>query len=113
MARRMPTASANAVQRRSGGLCERCGRAAEQIHHRKPRGMGGSGDPLIHDPANLLHLCAACHGWVEANRSLALGHGWLVYRASDPATSPLFRWGRWWDVGELMTEHPIPNDPPF
>lgn len=110
---RLPAASAEAVIARSGGCCERCGSTAQQIHHRTPRGMGGTKDPAIHHPTNLLHLCAACHGWVEVNRSAAMAHGWLVSRYQDPATAPVYRWGQWWTVTatELLANRPL--DPPF
>lgn len=47
---------------RSGGLCEAhldgCTRHATDAHHRRKPGR------LWH-PANLLHLCRACHQWTE------------------------------------------------
>ncbi len=108
----MPPAAAAAVLARSGGYCERCGRGAEQIHHRQPRGMGGTRAPAIHDPANLLHLCSGCHLWVETNRAAALAAGLLVSRYQDPADVPAHLWGRWYSVGADLN----PNttvEPPF
>lgn len=63
--------AADEVIARSGGRCEaelpkevdgkwyvvRCGRAGEQIHHKKFRSRLGSGA----NPKNLSHLCAGCH----------------------------------------------------
>lgn len=70
--------------------CERCARPGRhQCHHRDPRGMGGSQDPAIHSPANLLHLCLDCHAWVESNRTEADALGLLVLHAEDPAAKPV------------------------
>jgi 5-methylcytosine-specific restriction endonuclease McrA len=55
------------VLRRSQGTCEvmlpkmegywqRCDRPAQQIHHLKPRGRGGSNESW-----NLKHICFDCH----------------------------------------------------
>lgn len=59
------------------------------VHHRRPRGMGGSKDPATNSPANLLLLCGSgttgCHGLVEANRAWALEKGLVVSQGRDPA----------------------------
>jgi len=75
--------------------CRRCGRWADggSIHHRRPRGMGGTSDPVVNLPANLVLLCGSgttgCHGWVEANRVQAREDGWLVPMGVDPADVPV------------------------
>lgn len=92
---------------RAGGSCELCGvpvalvnddgqvtpLVAYSIHHRQPRGMGGSGDPAVNSAVNLLLLCGTgttgCHGMVESQRALAVTHGWIVPRPTDPATVPV------------------------
>lgn len=56
---------------RDGNRCVRCGRKREEVHHRYRRGMGGSTNPLIHNPANLICLCQHCHRAAESNRTLA------------------------------------------
>lgn len=72
------------------------------IHHRKPRGMGGSRDPQLNTAANLLLLCGSgvtgCHGWVEQNREEATRLGYLISRLSSqaPALVPAKRWGVEW-----------------
>ena len=67
--------------------------AAYSIHHRQPRGMGGTDDPAANSPANLLLLCGTgttgCHGLVETQRALAVEHGWLVPHSTDPASVPV------------------------
>jgi len=98
----MPKATADAVRARSQGRCERCGTdsaARWSLHHRKPRGMGGTRDPEINSPANVLLLCGSgtegCHGRVESNRAEAYDLGLLVRRNDDPAQVPVeLRFGR-------------------
>lgn len=55
------------------------------LHHRRPRAMGGTRRRDANSPANLLSLCAACHGYVESNRAEALSNGWIVLQTQDPA----------------------------
>ena len=74
----MPKKHPDIVEQRSGGMCEaNCGRAANDIHHRRPLGRGG-----MHNLANLIHLCGfgnhdngMCHGLAHANKG---GEGWLI-----------------------------------
>lgn len=90
---------------RADTCCERCGiRLASamqralgySIHHRRPRGMGGTSRTDANSPANLLLLCGSgttgCHGWVEANREAALEQGFLVRQGDDPAAVPVAVW---------------------
>lgn len=82
---------------RAGGCCEACGaivgRIPYSIHHRQPRGMGGSRDPAANSPTNLLLLCGTgttgCHGEAESNRTAARARGVLVPRGTDPAAVPV------------------------
>lgn len=90
-----------AVIARAFSRCERCGTVgAGNIHHRKPRGMGGSRDPGINSVCNLMLLCGSgttgCHGWVESHRQDAMAEGWLVPRTADPAGAPVKIWGIGW-----------------
>lgn len=81
----------NLVLARAAGFCERCGFARlEQIHHRKPRGSGGTSDPAINLPSNLLAICSPCHLTIESDRTVAYQQGWLVHRQHDPAKSPVW-----------------------
>lgn len=88
----------NIVINRALMTCERCGRAVShtacQIHHRRPRGAGGSRNPETNSPANLILLCNECHTWVESNRATSYEQGWLVRREHDPAKSPVWLAGR-------------------
>lgn len=80
----------DAVTARNGGTCLCCdARPGEQVHHRKPRGMGGTSDPAVNRPSNLVWICAGCHASIERHRTLAYAEGWLVPYAADPASVPL------------------------
>ena len=96
------------VHKRSGGRCERCRRAdASDVHHRRPRQMGGDKGPVTNGPANLVHLCRPCHVWCEDYRTDAEDTGWLVRRGvttpGDVVLVPLRgRPFRLDDVGEYL-----------
>jgi hypothetical protein len=84
------------VRARSGGVCEICGaRRANQIHHRRPRGMGGSRRVSTNRAANLLDVDDGCHERIERNREWAREHGYLVAQQQDPDAVPVNLWGRW------------------
>ena len=83
-----------AVVLRSGYRCEICGGSLQgvdgmSVHHRKPRGMGGTVDIKINNASNLMAICGSgttgCHGWLESHREEAYEKGWLVHRYDDPA----------------------------
>ena len=80
------------VQARARMRCERCGRDLRwepgQIHHRRPRKMGGTSRADANSPANLLLLCRSCHEWVESNREDAYEQGLLVREPLDPSMVP-------------------------
>lgn len=92
--------------------CEVCGIALDlgwsgfSVHHRTPRGMGGSRDPRLNLPSNLLALCGSgttgCHGRVERDRAVAVDNGWIVPRWADPAEFPVLVFGDRWVI---LTEH--------
>lgn len=80
-----------------GGVvrCELCGTWAAltwSIHHRQPRGMGGS-RAESNTPDRLLLCCGSgnsgCHGRIESNRAEAYANGWLVRRPFDPVDVPV------------------------
>lgn len=82
----------NAVILRDGFSCRRCGKTpGGQIHHRAPRGRGGTKVEWINGKANLVLLCIECHDHVEKNRAEAYETGWLIRRTSDdlPEEVPL------------------------
>lgn len=69
--------------------CLRCDEPATDVHHRCARGMGGSSDPAVHDPCNLVSLCRRCHGWAHSRPVDAAGDGYIVARWYDPAGVPV------------------------
>ncbi len=89
------------VVQRDGWACVFCGldisgreRGRDwSIHHRIPRGMGGSKDPRLSLPANLVVLCGSgvtgCHGGVESYREGARARGLLLHRIEDPTEVPV------------------------
>lgn len=82
------------IAERSSGLCEIrwcCdGDRATQIHHRRPRGMGGSRRESTNLASNGLHACTECHAFAESHRALALECGWLVPQSEEcPETVPV------------------------
>lgn len=87
------------VMARSGGFCEiravGCWDEASQIHHRRPRGLGGSKNPATGQASNALAVCVVCHSHAESHRSDALDRGWIVRQGHAPAEVPVFRYGRW------------------
>lgn len=58
------------------GLSTACG-GPLQVHHRTPRGSGGSREALP-----LMTVCFTHHVWIEANREEARTLGLLVRRAT-------------------------------
>lgn len=103
------------VQARAHMRCERCGRNLTwirgHVHHRKPRGMGGSRVPERHQPQNLLYLCTGCHEHVEAYRADAYTAGWLVAQSGDSCQIPALvengsRWVYLTADGAYSTEPP-------
>lgn len=85
---------------RADYCCERCGRAIvdgvpRSVHHRLPRGMGGSKRPEVSAASNGIYLCGSattpegCHHWVESNRADAQLLGFLVPRWASPLEVPV------------------------
>lgn len=90
------------VYGRSEGLCERCGMAkVTDLHHRRPRGMGGDRREDTASMDNALGLCRPCHDWVEGNRVEAREKGFLVRSSHDPATIPVCYRGRMMLLSEV------------
>lgn len=78
--------TADRIVARDQGCCARCGRHVVTavrgvdwaIHHRRPRGTGGTSVEWVDEAANGVVLCAACHWNVELNRTVATAQGFLV-----------------------------------
>lgn len=85
------------IRLRAAGRCEVCGlTGAYQIHHRQPRGMGGSGAEPIRSCANGLFVHDHCHRKIEANRTKSYLLGHLVHRWSSPEDTHVRLWDGWW-----------------
>lgn len=90
------------VLARAGGACELCGRGdANNVHHRRPRGMGGTRLEWVNEPPNLLFVCGSgttgCHGFLESNRLQAYEMGWLLRMGMMADQVPFTDLaGRWW-----------------
>jgi hypothetical protein len=107
------------VLARAAWACERCGvdlrgerGSGWSIHHRRPRGMGGTRRPDTNSPVNLLAVCGsgntACHGEIESNRAHAQECGWLVPQVLNPAEVAVLitndRWRYLNELGDYVTE---------
>lgn len=79
------------IRRRDGDCCALCGGQISgergfdwSVHHRCPRGAGGTSTGWVGSPANGLllhgHGTAGCHGEVEGNRAKAERDGFLLSR---------------------------------
>lgn len=113
MADRIPTANRQTVQGRAFGHCERCDRptVAAHLHHRRPKGLGGSSAPDRHDVSNLVHLCPDCHSWAHGHPKDAAEAGFLVPRSSgqSPLQVPIVDLSgriRWLDDEGQYLRHP-------
>ena len=62
--------------------CVRCLRAANDVHHRKLRGMGGS--ELLNTPDNLISVCRKCHSWMHSHPADSYNSGYLVHSWDNP-----------------------------
>lgn len=111
------------VLERDGYQCVSCGvnvmGKLYSIHHRIPRGMGGTRRPEVNLPANLLLLCGTgttgCHGWVESHRMQARDWGYLIRRdTAKPSWEPVFTangWRRFDDEGGWAEAYPTNSTP--
>lgn len=86
--------------------CARCGLyigpfTPYSLHHRRPRGAGGSRRPETNLPANLLVLCGhatspdGCHQYVERHREEAREAGYILTQQQTPAEVPVFTHRGW------------------
>lgn len=94
------------IRERANHLCEYCGveRGAE-IHHRRPRGMGGTNQASTNEASNGLLLCSGCHLWAESHRTDALLMGVLLLQIQHPAKAAVKYRGAYLfldDLGNLV-----------
>lgn len=87
-----------AIYRRADGRCDRCGLRVingMHFHHRKPRRLGGSVDPMTGLPSNGLLLHPSCHDFIESRRKVAAQLGFLLSHGSVPRDVPVYLWNGW------------------
>lgn len=53
-------------------LCERCGKPADEIHHK----AGRNGERL-NDVKGFMSVCRGCHQWIHAHPKESREAGWL------------------------------------
>jgi len=97
-----PAEVVEAVYERASHSCEICDVMVRDrrgidhhLHHRRPRGAGGTRREDSNEPQNLMLLCPGCHSTVESHRNEAYAMGWLVGQALDPAHVSVLVCGRW------------------
>jgi 5-methylcytosine-specific restriction protein A len=107
------------VIERAQGRCELCNGPLQpmSVHHRRPRGMGGTRRDWVNEAGNLLAVCGTgttgCHGMIESRRADAYDRGWLVRTGMDPTEVPFVDFdGNWWLL-PAKTRITFPFDPPF
>lgn len=86
------------IHARAMGRCEVCGAKIHlggQIHHRQPRGMGGTSDESKGSCANGIWVHPTCHRKIEEQRARALSMGWLVASWDDSRIVPVKMFDGW------------------
>ena len=84
---------------RDFGRCVHCGLDDDTLvpQHRKNRGFGGSKERNA--PSNIITLCSAYNGRIEADAKaakFAREMGWKLDSWDDPAEVPFYSEGQWW-----------------
>lgn len=104
-----------AVSVRAGFCCELCGgnscfNYGMQIHHRRPRAMGGTDRADTNQPQNLLYVGESCHQCTESRRGDAVLDGALVSQCDDPARVAVLIHGNRWRY--LTADGQYSDNPP-
>lgn len=86
----------DAVLERDQHSCAVCGQMLHGVrggdwalHHRLPRRMGGSTNPLINLPSNLVTVDPDCHSWLESRREEAYDAGLILHLREIPSQTPV------------------------
>lgn len=96
--------------------CEGCGvwysDGWYDLHHRIPRGAGGTKRPHVNGAANGLCLGRhCCHAFAESHRTEALGRGWLIsMHRKDvvPSEVPVLLHDGWWILSDSGEKYSVP-----
>lgn len=85
------------VLERDWERCAKCGISNNlQVHHRRPRGKGGTLLRWVNQPANLITLCLTCHADVESHREQAKDMGYIIPQGIAQAREvKLWTWRGW------------------
>jgi Predicted restriction endonuclease len=60
----------DSVVRMRHGICELCGKAGKEVHHKVPLTESNVSDPNVSiNPDNLMVLCKSCHDSIRANEN--------------------------------------------
>jgi HNH endonuclease len=90
------------IRERADNYCEYCGlNRGVEIHHRRPRGMGGTVRESTNVASNGLLLCSECHRWAESKRTEALLMGVLLLQIQNPLKSAVKYRGRYIYLDDL------------
>lgn len=75
---------------RDKGRCRRCPATATDVHHRRPKQMGGTkNQEIAFGLDNLVALCRECHSHIHRNPAQSYKLGWLVHSWDDPSLIPV------------------------
>lgn len=104
------------IHHRAKGRCEKCGMplpgGLAQIHHRRPRGMGGTKRKESGTAANGIYVHLKCHMDIESNRQAAFDNGWLVHQLAEPAVIPIKLWDGWFLLDDAGAANRVPQTDP-
>lgn len=86
------------VRERDGEQCQLCGVPANEQHHRRRKGMGGSA--ALERASILITACgrgntSGCHGLVHQHPHVGHGIEWLLYEHQDPESTPVYTIHGW------------------
>ena len=83
--------------------CAGCGTTHNlHIHHRRPRGTGGTRNTSIGEPFNGVALCHTHHTWAETHRDTARHLGWLTPHPHPDHPYWTLQWG--WIAWTLLDD---------
>lgn len=84
------------VRSRDNSRCQKCQKNLKtpDVHHRKPKQMGGSDSGTTYGLANLVSLCRNCHSWAHENPIAAMDLGLLLSQSVEPEEEPVLVRGR-------------------
>jgi hypothetical protein len=85
------------IKERADHRCELCGirMAYGPIHHRQPRGMGGTRLKTKASCSNGIYVHTTCHNMIESDRSRAYMMGWLVRMGASAESQEIKLWDGW------------------